>query len=397
MQTRAEFIAMMAMLFAMVAFSIDSMLPALPDIGQELSPDALNNAQLVLTAFIVGLGVGTFLGGPISDAFGRKPVILFAIGLYLIGALLSVFAENMTLMLLARALQGLGASGPRVVGMAVIRDLFSGREMARISSLVMFIFVLFPAVAPMIGAGIISIAGWRAVFVSFLVFGSIGALWMQLRLAETLPRTKRKTLEFAAMAQTAREVFAIPMVRIVIALLTLCSGMFFAMLQSVQPIFEQTFDRVDSFPYWFFALSLAVSGASLINARLVIRIGMRRIVTAVVLAQLVISTMMFALSYAVLPDGLAFGLFLLWQGSMFFLVGSTMGNLNAMGMEPLGHTAGMAASIIGGVSTIAAMAIAAPLGLAFDGTIRPLALGVAVICLVAALLLARLRRIEMGG
>lgn len=394
MQSRAEFITLMAMLFAMVAFSIDSMLPALPRMAQELTPDAPNRAQLILTFFVVGLGIGTFVMGPISDAFGRKPVILACAGLYLLGAALASMAQTLELMLLARALQGLGASGPRVVGMAVIRDLFSGRDMARITSFVMMIFVLFPAVAPLMGAGIIALSGWRGVFASFLVFGAIGAGWMQWRLTETQPPEKRRPFRPEALLAAAREVFAIPMVRLVIAVLTLCFGMFFAMLQSVQPIFDITFGRGTSFPVWFFFLSLGVAGASLLNTRLVMRFGMRRIVTTALATQVTISGAMLALTALDLPDGMAFGLFLLWQGSMFFQAGVTMGNLNAMGMEPLGHIAGMAASIIGGVSTVFAMMLAAPLGLAFDGTIRPLAAGVFGLSALAVLLMLWLHRIE---
>ena len=394
MQSRAEFIALLAMLFAMVAFSIDAMLPALPEIGAELSPDAPNRAQLVLTFFVVGLGLGTFIMGPISDAMGRKPVILAATGLYLAGAALASLAQTLELMLLARMLQGLGASGPRVVGMAVIRDLFSGREMARITSFVMMIFVLFPAVAPLIGVGIIALSGWRGVFVAFVIFGAIGAGWMQLRLTETLEPDKRRPFRPNTLFAAAREVFSEPIVRLAMAVLTLFFGAFFAMLQSVQPIFDITFGRNDSFPVWFFFLSLMVAGASLLNSRLVMYFGMRRIVTVALSVQVGISGLMLGLSYTELPDGLAFGLFLLWQGAMFFQAGVVSGNLTAIGMDPLGHIAGMAASIIGGVSTILAMLLAAPLGLAFDGTVRPLAAGVLVLSVIAVLLMLRLKRIE---
>ena len=267
--------------------------------------------------------------------------------------------------------------------------------MARITSFVMMIFVLFPAVAPLMGAGISALSGgWRGVFVSFLLFGAIGAAWMQLRLTETLPPEKRRRFQAGTLAGAAQEVFAMPLVRVVIAVLTLCFAMFFAMLQSVQPIFDVTFGRAESFPLWFFFLSLMVASASLLNSRLVMMFGMRRIVSTVLAAQVAISGSMLALSFVALPDMVAFGLFLVWQASMFFLAGVTMGNLNAMGMEPLGHIAGMAASVIGGVSTVLAMVLAAPLGLAFDGTIRPLAMGVFALSSLAVLLMLWLSRIE---
>lgn len=394
MQSRTEFIALMAMLFAMVAFSIDSMLPALPQMGAELSPADPNRAQLILTSFVVGLGVGTFIVGPISDAFGRKPVILLGAGFYIAGAALASAAGNLEMMLLARALQGLGAAGPRVVGLAVIRDLFSGREMARISSFVMFIFVLFPAVAPLLGMGVIALAGWRGIFLSFILFSVISTLWMQLRLQETLPPERRTPFRPGALAHALREVFAIPSVVMTIVVLTLCFAMFFAMLTTVQPIYDQTFGRADSFPYWFFLISLMAATASFVNARLVVRLGMRFLVTTMLGVQVLVSGAVLALSLIGLPDWAAFWVFLAWQAVMFFQAGLTMGNLNAMGMEPLGHIAGMAASIIGGVSTVAAMALAAPIGLAFDGTIVPLAFGVFVLAFAALGLMLALRRME---
>jgi DHA1 family bicyclomycin/chloramphenicol resistance-like MFS transporter len=280
----------------------------------------------------------------------------------------------------------------------VIRDLFSGREMARVMSFVMMIFVMFPAVAPLMGAGIIALSGgWRSVFVAFVIFGAIGAAWAELRLVETLPPENRRPFRPATLTHAAREVFANPTVRIVILVLTLAFGTFFAMLQSVQPIFDRIFDRAESFPVWFFLLSTMVALASLLNTRLVMRFGMRRIVTTMLVVQVLLSGAMVILSRVDLPDGLAFALFLIWQGSMFFQAGVAMGNLNAMAMEPLGHVAGMAASIIGGVSTVLAMAIAAPLGLAFDGTLRPLALGVFVLSLLAVALMAWLHRIEAAA
>jgi len=394
MQSRFEFIAMMAMLFATVAFSIDSMLPALPEIGQELSPDAPNRAQLILSAFVMGLGAGTFIVGPISDAIGRKPMILFGAGIYMVGALLASMAQTLELMLLARALQGLGAAGPRVVGMAVTRDLYSGRQMAQISSFVMFIFVLFPAVAPLLGSGIIELGGWRAIFLSFILFSIIGTVWMQLRLSETLPKAARCPFRPAPLAVAAREVFAHPSVRITIVVLTLCFAMFFAMLSSVQQIYDITFARADSFPYWFFAISLVASGASIVNAKLVVRLGMRFLVTVILGVQVVVAGAVVVLSHAGLSNEALFVVFLVWQAVMFFQMGLTMGNLNAMGMEPLGHIAGMAASIIGGVSTVAAMLLAAPIGLAFDGTIVPLSSGVLILSVLAMGLMLWLRRVE---
>ena len=168
--SRTEFIALMGTIFATVAFSIDAMLPALPEIAAELSPQDANRAQLILTSFVLGMGLGTLVVGPLSDALGRKRVILMGAALYLIGAALAFVAPSLEMILLARVIQGLGASGPRVVSLAMIRDLYSGRAMAQIVSYAMLIFTIFPAVAPLIGAAIIAGFGWRSIFVAFLVF-----------------------------------------------------------------------------------------------------------------------------------------------------------------------------------------------------------------------------------
>ncbi|MDU8926887.1 multidrug effflux MFS transporter [Alisedimentitalea sp. MJ-SS2] len=390
--SRPEFIALLAMLTAMLAFAIDAMLPALPQIGADLSPASPNRGQLVLTVFVIGLGLGTFIAGPISDALGRKRVILGGLVLYVLGATLASTAQSLDTILAARLLQGLGAAGPRVVSMAVIRDLYSGRQMAKISSLVQFIFVLFPAVAPLIGETIMHFGSWRSIFWSFVIFGIVGGSWMQLRLPETLAPENRRPFRPGKLMEAAREVFAIRSVVLTIAVLALVSGMFFAMLQSTHMIFDQVFDRGASFGKWFLFLSLMVSSASVINARLVVRLGMWRIVTAMLMVQTVLSLAILGLSFVPLPDPVWFGFYLFWQGSMFFQAGVTMGNLNAIGMEPLGHIAGMAASIIGGVATVCAMIIAAPLGLAFDGTLVPLAAGVFGLCVLAVGLMFLLRR-----
>jgi DHA1 family bicyclomycin/chloramphenicol resistance-like MFS transporter len=392
--SQAEFVAMMAMLFATVAFSIDGMLPALPEIATELSPGNANRAQLILTAFIVGMGLGTFVTGPLSDTLGRKPVILGGAALYVIGATLAWAAQSLELMLAARALQGLGAAGPRVVGMAVIRDLYEGRQMARLMSIVMVIFSLVPAIAPLLGAAIIAFSSWRGVFVAFVVFAAIGAAWSGVRLEETLPRDRRRPLRLKPMLAALREIVAHPMVRVAIMVQTLCFAMLFAMISSVQPIYDITFERADSFPLWFAGICIVSASAGVVNAALVVRLGMRFLVTAMLSAQVVISGAMLALSFASLPDSVWFGAFLFWQTALFFQAGMTLGNLNAMAMEPLGHIAGMAASVIGGLATIVAMMFAAPIGLAFDGTARPLAAGIFALAVVALGLMLWLRRIE---
>ena len=197
--SKLEFTAMMGVLFATIAFSVDAMLPALPQIAAELSPDDINRAQLILTSFIFGMGIGIFIAGPISDALGRKPVIYLGAGFYALGAILAHYAPSLELVLAARVLQGIGAAGPRVVTLAMVRDLYQGRAMAQIVSYAMLVFTIFPAIAPLIGAAIIAGFGWRAIFVAFLVFILLSVSWLGLRQPETLPPERRQMPNLAAL------------------------------------------------------------------------------------------------------------------------------------------------------------------------------------------------------
>ncbi len=390
--SQAEFIALMAMLFSTIAFSIDAMLPALPQIAADVSPDAPNRAQLVLTSFVLGMGLGTFFTGPLSDAFGRRPVLLAGTALYMLSALLGALAQSLELLLAARLLQGIGAAGPRVVSLAIIRDLYAGRGMARLMSFVMLIFTLVPVLAPALGAVIIRFAGWRGVFIAFVLFALVSGLWFALRQPETLPPARRRPLRWAPLIDALKDVLTHPTVRIAIMIQALVFASLFAMLSSSQPIFDITFGQGENFPYWFGGIALVTASANILNARLVMRLGMRRMVHGALMMQILASgAMILLLATHALSGPAALGAYVLWQTSVFFMVGLTLGNMNAIAMEPMGHVAGMAASVIGALSTVAAVLIAAPLGLAFDGTPLPLAIGIFACVGLALLLMQKIR------
>jgi DHA1 family bicyclomycin/chloramphenicol resistance-like MFS transporter len=392
--SRGEFIALIAMMFATIAFSIDSMLPALPEIGAQLSPDDLNKAQLILTSFVLGMGIGTFFTGPISDAVGRKPVIYGGASLYILASAVAWASSSLELVLAARVVQGLGAAGPRVVAMAIIRDLYSGREMARIVSIAMMIFTLIPAVAPLLGAGVIALVGWRGIFVSFILFASVIVIWMAVRLPESLKPEYRRPFRLPLMVAAVKEMFAHPTVRLSILVQSLCMGILFTLLTMVQPIYDVIHDRADSFPFWFGVVSLIAGSASLLNAAVVVRVGMRRIVTWALGVQILITSTVILMNMTNLSPNGSFALFVFWQTTLFFMAGVTMGNLNTIAMEPMGHIAGMAASVIGSIATVLAAAIAAPVGLLFDGSILPLTTGILIMCVLGFGLMLHMGRIE---
>lgn len=389
--SQTEFVALMAALFSTIAFSIDAMLPALPEIAADLTPDAPNQAQLIITSFVLGMGLGTLFTGPLSDTFGRRPVILGGAMLYMAGAALAWTAQSLELVLAARLLQGVGAAGPRVVAIAIIRDLYAGRTMARIMSFVMLIFTLVPAFAPTLGAGIIWLFDWRGVFAAFLVFSAVGTTWLALRQAETLAREARRPFRPRALVAGIREILTTRVVALTIATQSLCLAMLFATLSSVQQIFDVTFGKGDSFHLWFGGIALLAGSASLINAAIVERLGMRAIVTAALGAQIALSLAVNAVFWTgVVSGNVALAVYFLWTVGVFFQAGLTLGNLNALAMEPMGHLAGLTASVAGSISTILAVLLAVPIGLLFDGTPRPLMLGTLLLTIGAFTLMRTL-------
>ncbi len=394
---RGEFIALMGMTFATVAFSIDAMLPALPEIAETLTPDNANLAQLVLTSFVLGLGIGTFFTGPLSDSFGRKPIISAGAALYIAGAATAYFAQSLEWILAARVVQGLGASGPRVVAMAIIRDLYSGRQMAQIVSFAMLIFTIFPAVAPMIGAAIIWGFGWRAIFATFVLFSLISVAWLMIRQPETLPAPERRPLRLSALWDALREALALRQMQLSIVVQTLIFGVLFGTISSIHPIFDDTYGRAESFPYFFALIAAVAAPAAPINGKLVIRLGMRPLVRRALTVHGLLSLALAAVLVFLDIGAAEFWAFFLWSVGVFAVAGFTIGNLNALALEPLGHIAGMAASIMGALATVGGAIIGATIGQFFDGTALPLAIAACVACTLGALIMRSMPREGADG
>ncbi len=390
--SQAEFIALMGMMIATIAFSIDAMLPALPEIAAELTPDAPTLAQLVLTSFVLGMGIGTLVTGPLSDAFGRKPVILAGAALYMMGAALAWAAPTLELTIAARLLQGLGAAGPRVVSLALIRDLYSGRQMARIVSFVMLVFTLFPAVAPLIGSAIIAGFGWRAIFLSFLVFSLVSVGWLTLRQPETLPPATRRSLNVAHLLSGAREALSLRQMQLSILVQTLIFGMLFGTISSIQQIFDLTYGRSENFPWYFAAIALLAAPCAPINGTLVMRLGMRPLVRRALFAQAGFAAAIIVVLLAGLPIGVEFWLYFAWTVTVFSTMGFTIGNLNALALEPLGHIAGLAASLMGALATVGGALLGALIGQLYNGTALPLAAATCLTMIAGAVLMRAMPR-----
>lgn len=386
-----EFVAMIAMLFATIALSIDAMLPALPAIAAELTPGDVNAAQLVIGVFFAGMGVGTLISGPISDAIGRKSTLLICAVIYLAGSALCAAAPSLEMLLFARFLQGIGASGPRAAGVAMVRDLYKGAEMARIMSFVMMIFSLVPAAAPLLGQFILLFGSWRLIFVAFIFFALAVNLWMALRQPETLAPQDRRPLELGLLWQATKELAHHRIAIIGTLCQTLTSASLVATLSSQQGIFADRFGSVETFPAWFAVIALCSISGSYANSQMVRRLGMFTVVRASYLAQLAMTLGVLGLiTLTALPLPVEFALHILWSIGIFATMGLTMGNLNAMAMERLGHIAGFAASVITAVSTVLSVLIAVPVGLAFNGTQIPLMIGASVFSALALMLVLTL-------
>src|SRR6185436_17308722 len=193
-RSSVEFVALVALTTSMVAMSIDTMLPALGQIAIDLRLADPNDRQLVLIAFFGGLSVGQLVCGPVSDATGRKPALYAGLALFMAGAACSALAQSFPAMLVGRVLQGFGAAGPRIVAVAVVRDLHSGRSMARVMSFVQSVFILVPILAPLFGQTVLLVADWRMLFWILVACALLDAAWFGLRQPETLPLERRSAL-----------------------------------------------------------------------------------------------------------------------------------------------------------------------------------------------------------
>lgn len=390
---KTELVLLIAAMFAIVAFSIDPMLPALPQIAADLNLSNPTLASYVMLVFLVGLGIGTLFAGPVSDAVGRRPVVFVSLAIFTVGALLSAVANSLEMMLAARLLQGFGAAGPRVVSAAIVRDTFKGREMAQIMSMSILVFLCIPAIAPAAGALITELAGWRMIFSSFILFAAVLFLWFYLRQPETHPVEKRRPLQAALLLDALRQMYVHPYVRLSVLAQALIMGSLFALLSMVQPIFEITFDRAESFPYWFGAIAIFSAISSVINARLVVRFGMRRLIAFVLHVQIVLSALALGLlSYGTQFD---FVVYLVWQTGLFMMAATTQANLTSFAAEPMGHIAGFTASVIAAFSTIGGTIIGFGAALLFDGTALPLVGLCLALIILASLLVGSLKQAEL--
>ncbi|MBX7233547.1 MAG: multidrug effflux MFS transporter [Caldilineales bacterium] len=381
-----EFVAMMALMTSLVAMSIDLMLPALADIGAELGVQRHNDNQLIVTMIFLGLAVGQLFYGPLSDSIGRKRAIYLGYGVFFIGTLLALFAASFPMMLAGRLLQGLGVAGPRGVSLALIRDRFEGRPMAQVMSFISVIFILVPVIAPSLGQAILLVASWRAMFLVLLLMGVVSLLWFALRQPETLPAARRAPLSARRIARALREVLGNPIALGYTLMAGLIAGAFQGYLSSAQQIFQIQYGLGALFPLIFAVNALAIGLASFLNARLVLRYGMRALLRTALLGLCGLAVLLVGVALA-MGGQPPLWLFMALLMPIFFCVGVLFGNMNALAMEPLGHIAGVGAAVVGSLSILLATPLGAAVGQTYNGTVTPLALGFALLGLGALALM----------
>jgi len=373
-----EFVILVSMMMSLMALSIDAMLPALPQIGSDLNVQNTNGRQLVVSSIFLGAAVGQLLFGPLSDKTGRKPAIYFGYSLFIFGSLVSAFADTFPMMLFGRLLQGIGISAPRAVLLALVRDLYKGRLMARVMSFVMTVLLLIPMLAPSLGQAILLRAGWRSIFFSFVLIALITLFWFAFRMPETLPPEKRTSFSLQRIIDSTIEIIKIrPAIGYTISA-GLISGAFLGYLNSAQQIFQERFALGAKFPIYFALIALSIGLASFINARLVLRFGMRFLVRWSLIVILGLSSI--TLGITVMTSGqLSIWLVIAYLMSTFFCVGILFGNQNALAMEPLGNLAGIGAAVVGSLSTLISIPLGTLIGQSYNGTVVPLIIGITVL------------------
>lgn len=373
---------MVAALMALNALAIDVFIPALQDIGEALSVEDENRRQFVITAYIMGFGIAQLFYGTISDRFGRRPVLMFGLAVYVGASALASYVPNFESLLAIRFIQGIGTAATRVIAVSIVRDTFGGARMASVMSLVMMVFMAVPLIAPNIGQLIILFGDWQSVFWVTGILGAVMAVWSYIRLPETLHPEYRLPLTFTRVSSAFRVVVT-TRASFGYALATaLTFAVLFAFISQAEQLFTQTFGLGDYFTLAFSGTVVFMAAASFTNSRLVERMGMRRLSHTALMcfAGLIALALVLALG---LGAAFPFWLFSLMIASIFACFGFIGTNFNALAMDPLGHVAGTASSVLGFLQTFVGGVLGAIIGYMYDGTAVPLFAGYLMLALGA--------------
>jgi DHA1 family bicyclomycin/chloramphenicol resistance-like MFS transporter len=385
---KGEFIALAAFLMAINSLAIDIMLPALQQIGASLNVESENHRQFVVSSYLLGFGFAQLIYGPLSDRFGRRIPLLAGIGIYICSSLGSALIPTFEGLLILRFVQGLGSAATRVITISIVRDIYGGRQMAEVMSLIMMVFMIVPVIAPGSGQIIMLFGSWHLIFLFIAVMAAIIAGWAYLRLPETLrpenarPFTAKSVLGGFKLVLTNRIALCYTIAS------TFIFGSLFGFINSAQQIYVGIYGLGVYFPFAFAGVAVFMSMSSFLNSRLVGKFGMRRLSHGALLGFITINTIwLLALVFG--PHPMPFFLFIGFFGLAMFQFGWIGSNFNSLAMEPLGHVAGTASSVLGFMSTVGGALIGAGIGQAFNGTALPMVAGyftVSIIGLVFVLI-----------
>ena len=377
---RWEFIALAAALMALNALAIDIMLPGLQEIGASLGVENENHRQYVITAYVAGFGIAQLFFGPLSDRFGRRPPLLAGLAVYIAAAIGAAFAPSFETLLILRVVQGIGAAATRVITVSIVRDVFGGRAMAEVMSLVFMVFMVIPVVAPGIGQVVMLFSEWHMIFVVMAVIALCFTIWIAVRLPETLHPEYRRAFDLRTIANGFGIVLTNRISLCYMLATTSIFGALFGFINSAQQVYVGIYGLGVWFPVIFAAVAGMMAISSFVNARLVGRFGMRKLSHGALVGFIAITSIWFALSlFGQLPIYVFVPIFALAM-LHFGWIGS---NFNSIAMEPLGHLAGTASSVQGFTQTLGGGLIGALIGQLFDGTTTPLAAGFCIVSIVA--------------
>lgn len=383
-----ERIILYALLTSLTSISIDALLPALRQIGEEVGVAPPLSTQHIISLFIFGMAFGELLVGPLSDAIGRKKALVLGVCLYAVGTITAMLAGSLEIVILGRFLQGMGASGPKIATRAMIRDQFEGDAMARVMSFMFMLFILVPMLAPALGQGLISLAGWRSVFGICLVIALLLGIWLVMRHPETLPVAKRIVFRPTLLVRNGGRILSKRRVTLLIIATGIVFGAQLLYLSTAADLFFDAYGIKETFPFYFAVLATGIGLASYLNARLVQKFGMDAMARAAFIGLASVGLLMLLAS--ILWSGrLPLVALMVFGFSAFFAIGILFGNLNAMAMRSLGQVAGLGASLIASGSSFIATLYAIGIGSFYDGTAINLAVGFFVAG-VSALVLAEL-------
>lgn len=369
-----EFVFMMALMMSIVALSIDAILPALHVIAVDMNITEVKDAQHYIVAIFIGLALGQLLFGPLSDAIGRRLAIVGGYSIFIVGSIMAINASSHETMLLSRFFQGFGLAAPKVISIAIVRDLHKGRTMARVMSFIMMIFILVPMIAPLLGQLMLTVVNWKAIFVVTLFVGLTSLAWYLVRQQETLKAENRIQLSATSMLDALSFVLKNRQSIGYTVAAGIISGPFVFYLSSASHLLSDSYGLGEWFPLYFSALTISFAISSYINGKQVMKLGMRYL-SRIALIVISLSAALFltvSIYYNGHPSLMILTVYLLVT---FFCLALIFGNLNSLAMEPLGKSAGLGSAIVGSLSTIIAALIAVFIGMFFNGSVFPLVIG----------------------